>query len=256
MKMFISYIAVLLFWLPGAMAETPPAAVDTIHVAYTIAKPYAYSDEKEVFQGMLREIMDEVFTRELRVEIIAKHYPWARTQKCVENGTADIMVTLPTRERLTYSVATKQPLYSLHFYLYTYVGHNRIQEIGQIKNARDIKKMDLLSVSRLGNGWYKRNIASHGVRTHYITGSKSIFHFLALKRADIAIELAEVSNYMIEQLGLTSKLVMMDAKFGPEHFHILVGKKSRWSHRISEIDFAIKKLNTNGTIDGIVSKYR
>ena len=60
--------------------------------------------------GLFFEILNEIFTKQLGVDLGCSFVPWKRAQKEVKNGDSDFLVTVPTAERQEYSTATDNPV--------------------------------------------------------------------------------------------------------------------------------------------------
>jgi polar amino acid transport system substrate-binding protein len=154
-----------------------------------------------------------------------------------------------------YAVPTRTPFFRLYLNLYTYADHPKEDLIRTVGSVEDLKRLDLVMVSNLGNGWHQTHIEEQGVTTQWVPGDEQIVRFLALKRADGMIEVAPSMNHLIEKMGMASQLVQTDVTFGPIDFHIMVSKKSPFASRINEIETALKKLQENGTFQQLWSKY-
>ena len=80
------------------------------------------------------------------------------------------------------------------------------KQIDQIKTAEDIVRLNLKTVTNLGNGWHEAHMESKGVLTKYVGVEDSALRFLAAKRADIMIDALVSTNYLIKETGSTSEL--------------------------------------------------
>jgi len=216
---------------------------------------YNHEKGQNKLQGMWAEMFDALFVKELGWDLVYLFRPWSRAQNEVKQGTADLFVSVPTSERLNYTIASDLPFFRLPMQLYTYEGHPRMAEILNIRAAEDIKRLDLLMVSNLGNGWHKANIEDKGVRTHWVKSDEQIMQFLALKRADGAIDAPPSMNLLIKRLGLENQVVLTDVTFGTLEFFLLVGKKSPVVDHLDEINAALAKLLKSGTFQTIYEKY-
>lgn len=206
-------------------------------------------------QGLFVDLINHLFTNELNADVLYQPLPWKRAQRQVRDGRADIMITIPTPERAEYTLQTAQPINRMFLYLYTYAGHPQLNEITKIKTVEDIRALKLRLAAHIGDGWYKANIAKHGVQTEYISSDMHLPKFLAARRADGMIDSLLPMNHIIHKLGLESKIVITDAKFGPTDFYLLVGRKSPWAKRMYEIDAAMKRMQEAGIFDKIKSRH-
>lgn len=257
MKHFIliAVCSVMLFLArAGAGANDSPIILQSIQDTdwYPI---YYFSGKERRLEGLLIELVDRFFAEELDLQRLAVPRPWARAQREVEEGITDFFISTPTDDRKRYTLTTTIPLFRLYLNLYTYAHHPRLELIKKIRTVEDIKALDLVLVSNYGNGWHKSNIEEQGIFTQWVAGDDEIIRFLAMKRADAMIDVALPMNHRIEQLGLSDKLVKTDVIFGPIDFYIMIGKKSKYASRIDEINRALQRLQDQGVLQQIWSKY-
>lgn len=219
--------------------------------------PIIYSDENSSigYSGLYVEILDEIFKKKLNIDIVYIANPWKRAQQLVENGKADFLITVATKDRLKYTYKSQYPVFKLHLGLYTYAGHPKLNDIQNIKNVEHIKHYKLLPVSNLGNGWHKENIDAFNINTLYVKEDINIIKFLASMRADIMIDTIIPMNYKIKELNLTSNIILTDARFGSIEFHLLFSKLTTSTDLIKEINIVINELIKDGTLSNLSAKY-
>ena len=251
MRIGVLAFAVLLFFSQSVFAEFPK----TIHFVCPEWKPMFFS-EGEKIKGLYTEYLETIFKKNMNIKVKYSIVPWKRAQLYVEKGGADLILTVPTKKRLKFSIKNVKPIYQMYLHIYTYKNHKQINQIRKIKSAKDILKLDLTPVTNLGNGWHKQHIDSYGINTYYVPKEDNIVKFLASKRADIMIEAVIPTNYKIKQYGLVSKLELTNARFGPLNFHILMSKKSKYVNYMPQINRVIQKLTKNVTLQNLTKKYK
>ncbi len=249
-KIFIT--AFVLFLISSGISQ---AADKEISFAFTNWEPVIYGNDKGETKGLFKEILDEAFVKELKMKVLYNKRPWARAQREVEVGKSDLMITIATNERLSYAEKCADPIFLLYLNVFTYRGHQKLKDIRQIKTVDDIKNMSLVVASNLGNGWTKENIEQKGGRVSYVSNDHNFARFIAAERADIMIDSLISMNHHIKKLGLASKIVPTEARFGPLDFHLLISKKSKYLEFFPEINEAIAKIRREGILERIVSKY-
>lgn len=227
---------------------------NTIHFACPQWKPMFYS-EGEKIKGLYVEYLETIFSKNMNIKVKYSIVPWKRAQMYVEKGDADLILTVPTKKRLTFSIKNEIPIYKMYLHIYTYKNHKKIDQIRRIKTAKDILNLNLTPVTNLGNGWHKQQIDSHGINTYYVPKEDNIVQFLASKRADIMIEAVIPMNYKIKQYKLVPKIELTNARFGPLNFHILMSKKSRFIGMIPAINWVIKKLHKSQYFKNTADRY-
>lgn len=206
--------------------------------------------------GLFPDILNEILARRTGLTWTSTVLPWKRAQQEVQNGTADVMVTIPTDERRAYALVSDLPVLQMYLHVYTYRNHPKLKEIRKIKTAADILRLGLIPVTNLGNNWHRENIDAFGVRTHYAPADENIAKILASKRADIMIDTPISMNPMIATLGLSSRIEMTQARFGPIAFHLLVSRRSPYAQSMGAFNQAIEKMIQDGTLDHLTDKYQ
>lgn len=256
MKFYIPFV----LWL--LMAAGTSAAADSRPVIRQAIDDsdwypfYYYAGPERKLEGLMTEMVNALFVKELGWQLIFAERPWMRAQNEVEEGEADFFITIPTEARSRYALVTGIPLLRLYLNLYTYADHPRLEQLRNVRTAEDIRNLDLVLVSNRGNGWIRANMEEQGVKTQWVAGDEEIIRFLALKRADAMIEVAPAINHRIEEMGLTDSLVKTDVVFGPIDIYVMVGKKSKFALRIDEINSALQRMQAEGVFEKLWSGYK
>ncbi|MCP4161858.1 MAG: amino acid ABC transporter substrate-binding protein [Deltaproteobacteria bacterium] len=224
----------------------------------TVDYPPAYykTTNKEV-KGYLYEIAIEALEKRLKIPVSISFFPWKRSQMMVQTGKHDMLFTIPTTERLQYSITHKKAAWVKKRIMYTYKKHPRIKEIHNLKGLGSLKKKDFILLSYLGNGWMKAVFdKGAGISVDYATKIELMYKMLAAKRGDIIIEQPSLAVPNIKRLKLTDKIVETRGIGMESDFHILIGKKSKYSYIIPKLNKVIEKMWRDGTIAKILKKYK
>ncbi len=244
---------VVALWMPAeANASSQP---EQIKFVFSEWKPVFYLDQNKRMRGVYAEILTELFEKKLGMEIRYEMLPWKRCQHYIQTGDADITIMFPTEERLQYAAKSASPLYQFSLNIFTYKNHPKLEEIKKVTSPQDIKLLNLVPVTNLGNGWHKNNIDNHGIKTHYLAEDIQLFEYLARKRADIVIDLLVPSLHYIKEQELEDAIEVTDVRFGPLEMHLMLSKKSRFLNRLPEIDEAFEQLKSEGAMDSIIQRY-
>lgn len=212
------------------------------------SKPLGYG-------GLWPQIIYELFSVRMGLEVEVVQLPWSRAQSQVRDGQLDFMVTLPTEEREGYAVICDESIMDFTMQIYTYRDHPKLEEIRKMETVADLIRLDLVTVSSLGNGWHKENIESMGVKTLYVKQEKSLPRFLALKRADIMIDSPLTMNQEIRRLGLEHQIVLTDVVLDRTSFHLMISRDSDKRELIEEVDRILSEMKADGTMSSIYDKY-
>ena len=74
--------------------------------------PFSYGTGKTA-KGILPDLMKEIVSGKMGIDVVNVGYPWARTQRMVETGQLDAMITVPTEGRLKYANSSEELVYTV-----------------------------------------------------------------------------------------------------------------------------------------------
>ncbi|MBC2712549.1 MAG: transporter substrate-binding domain-containing protein [Desulfosarcina sp.] len=245
-------IIIIILLLSLAM---PASGQDAVKWVFTNYPPANYQTENGRFEGFFHDIVTEVFDRGLGIHVDIAVYPWKRCQAMVKEGTTDIMVTIPTPERLEYALTHSRPIWTKRRILYTYRSHPKIHEIQQLNGLTAIKSGGYQVISYLGNGWTEKEVQGIGITVVYATTVDGMYRMLAAKRGDLIIEEKSLVAPRITEQGLSESIVETKGVGSESGFHILISKKSPYAALISQVDREVEAMRTHGKIDRIFTKY-
>ena len=114
--------------------------------------PAIYRDKNGKPAGIFNDILTEVFKR-LNIPLKKAVYPWKRAQKLVKEKKADGMVTVYTKERQKFTVAT-DPIWEIPETLFFRRDNPKACQILKINSFKDLRKFTL--VDTIGSGWSKQ----------------------------------------------------------------------------------------------------
>jgi len=234
--------------------EAPLDEADVMDINYPEYWPFFVRAESGQMTGFFYEIVTEALGR-MDIEAKWHCYPWGRCQAHVRTGDADAMVTVPTVERLKYSVTHSEPFYMKKLMLFTYAGHPKMEAIKSISDIASLRDLELTVITYVGNGWNDKNIAARGIKTYHSPKLKNVWRMLANKRGDVAIEWPGAAWPDIFKAGVGDEIVETEVSFESMPFHLLVGKGTEYASRMGEFNDVILQMKDDGTIDKIVKRY-
>jgi polar amino acid transport system substrate-binding protein len=233
----------------------PASAQDAVKWVFTNYPPANFRTQDGQFKGFLHDIVMEVFTEGLDMQVDIAVLPWKRCQAMVKEGAADIMVTIPTQERLKYTVTHNRPVWTKRRILYTYRGHPKIYDIQRLSGLGTIKNGGYQVVSYLGNGWVENEVQGVGIAVAYATTVDGMYRMLAAKRGDLIIEEKSLAAPRIIEQGLSEKIVETEGVGSESGFHILISKKSPYASLVSRVDREVESMRNRKRFDQIFSAY-
>ena len=228
---------------------------ESISFVFTDYAPANYVDERGNYSGFLYEITKEAFESRLGITLDITILPWRRCQQLVKNGVFDMMLTIPTDERLVYSIATESPVWIKKRYIYSYINHEDIENINTLNGLDEIKQYGYRIVSYIGNQWFRDNVEAFDIPVVYASSVEGMYYMLAAKRADFLIEEISIASSNIEKLDLEDKIIQTGGIAVESGFHLLISKKSSFTSIIDELDRVLEDMWNDGTIERILNDY-
>jgi len=222
--------------------------------------PAIYRGEDGIPAGIFNDILTEVFVR-LDIPLKISLYPWKRAQLMVKNGEADGMVTVYTKERKTFTTATK-PIWEIGENLFFQRNNPKACKILKVNSFDDLKGLTM--VDTLGSGWTKDKFDAHGItNVIWVPSIDSAFSMLAKGRADAFI-MFNLNAYNIlskkrAQETVSTEdyhnIIAITPTFSTLPFQLLIRKDSPFASRIPDINKVLKDMETDGAFQRIRQKY-
>ncbi len=221
-------------------------------------RPFIYRDDDGEIRGIFKELMVEIFAR-IKVPLTCNVYAWQRTQKYVENGLADGMVTVLTKERARIFTAT-DPLLTAREVIFTSRDNPRFAEIQAITSLQQFKGFKVIDY--VGAGWAREHFK--GLDVIWAPKYKNVLLMLAANRADIFLADKLPGYQSIQSLirqepvfaDRLKKLVACSHPISTISFSLLVRKDSKWVNIIGRVNRTLTEMKADGTYDRIVKKYQ
>lgn len=219
--------------------------------------PYAYYlNEKGETTGFLYDIAIEALQKRMGIKVNLDFLSWQRCQVLVKAGDYDMMLTIPTAERLNYSGTTKTPVWKKIRYVYTYKNHPKMIDINSINGLEDIKRLKLSVISYIGNGWIKESVEGIGIKVNYSPVIENMYQMLINRRGDLILEERSLVDAALKKDPVLAKNIIKTEGIGSSSgFHIMISKKSKYIDILEELDKVIQEMWDDGTIEDILSRY-
>lgn len=202
-------------------------------------------------QGILIDIMEEALHERLQIPITQTGYPWARAQMQVQAKRADGFVTVPTKERLSYTKAGTESVISLKNNLYTYAGHPQTDKLSQIKSPQELR--DYKIADYIGNGWAKETFKNIDVL--WLPNQDQVFGMLNQKRIDAVSSDQHTAIRYLKELRIQKNIIELPVTFKQSDFHLCIRKDSPYVNIIPQFDQTIKQMKQDGTLQKILDRY-
>lgn len=213
--------------------------------------PLSWNEKGEV-KGILIDILDEIIITRMGLSVEHHSYPWKRAQLMVKDGKADGFITIPTEERLGYTVINSEPVYVAKFTIFTNIKNNNIQKISKISKLDEIKNFRVIHY--LGSGWANEALGNYNIR--WVKDLDETLLLLALNRVDIFIDPSDIINYNINEKSYNDRIVEIKNTLDSSNFMLCIGFKSNFRPHMNEFDLHLKNMKEDGTMEKIILKYR
>lgn len=210
--------------------------------------PFSWSEEGSVAKGVEVDFVSAVLGDKLGMKITHMVYPWARAQSMVEEGRADLFVTIPNKKRRSYTLVSEIPLFSSNFLMHTGVSNPKKSRLSNITNLKDlIKQEDIIHGHIVGAGWHA--VKLKGVSLLKIAPSSlQILQLLDRNRIDVYIEQTPLIRYQIKTLGFEGRIEEIPHILEETHWHICLSKKSSFIGIMQQLDALLIKMKNDGTL--------
>jgi len=246
----LAWVLIYLLFLPPCSYGQAP-----LRIAYLQFPPFHWIDGNGEMKGFFYDIMTEALDKRMGVATVWTPYPWARCQENVKTGKDDALLTVPTRDRLVYTVTHPHPFYQKTLSLFTYRDHPRLAEIEKIKSLAGIRKGHFSVVTYSGNGWHKRHVQSLGIKTYESPYLDNVWKMLALKRGDLVLEWPRSAKQDLSRLELETQIVDTHIILARTPFHLLIRKDSPRAGILDEFEKTIAGMMADGTMAAILKRY-
>lgn len=230
-------------------------AENNMTIAHPDFYPFFAKNQNGETEGIFYEIITEAIDQRMNIHVEWFQMPWKRCQHQVHIGKFDAMVTVPTKQRLSYCETHPVPFFRKELKLFTYKGHSQTKRIQQIKTIAEIKKGGYTVITYGGNGWNQNNISSVGIPFFETSEVHNIWKMLASKRGDVVIEWPVGAKAGIDKSGVADKIIETGGTLASMPFHLLIGKQSNFKFILTRFNSIIEDMLNDGSIEKIISEY-
>ena len=228
---------------------------DTLRWVFTHYPPANYRAEDGKFNGFFHDIVVDIFEKRLGLSVQMAVFPWKRCQMMVKDGSADMMITVPTPQRLEYAVTHTKPLWTKRRIIYTYRGHPKFDVFNRLNGIAEMRAEQVTVISYLGNGWVESTVQEAGIPVVFAATVEGMYQMLAARRGDVVIEEQSLADPLIRQLKLGDAIVATHGLASTSGFHLLIGKKSPYASMMNRVEQEVEAMRANGDINRILERY-
>ncbi len=199
--------------------------------------------------GIEIDIADEIFGRRFGFTIQHEILPWARAQFMVENGSADALFATPSRQRLVYARASKEPVVRWSVSMYVRKGDHRLDMV------RDIQQLAPFKIAvQHGNSWAMNKLT--GLQVEYVPNQIALPRMLIASRFDVILEDSYVMMHLLKKDGSDAHITELPHELDSADIHLLFSLKSAQQDLLARFDNEIGLMRKDGSLAKIIAKYR
>ncbi len=202
------------------------------------------------FRGIDIDITNKL-SETLGITIEIQRHPWARALELMRNGQADMVTgTAFTPERETFMHYIPVSYYSVRPVFYTQKGKGKL-----IKSYEDLYGPSV--GYSLNSAYFEPFNSDSKINKVGISTEVQLLQILALGRINITIGTDPNISYDVARLGYRD--VLEPTTYQPPNkteLFIALSRKSGAMDLAQEIEQALRRLMTDGSIDKIIKEYR
>lgn len=236
-----------------SFAAKGKSETDLMNIAYFNNYPPFSWDNGDGMQGLLIDILTEVFDKRMGIKTSHTGYPWTRAQMLVEQGQADAFCTVPTAERRRYTEVSEELTVLATFTFFVRKGAEINTELSQVQSLNDLKKFRVGHY--IGSGWAKKNLKGKVLHLEEAPSLDGVLFMLTAGRVDTVIDTSQVVRYRVKQLGLEGSIEELPQVLDHSPFSLCIGKKSPFVSQLSLFNEHMRELRESDLYTNIVNRY-
>ena len=207
--------------------------------------------------GIFYQIMTKAFHK-LKIPLKVELYPWARAQKLVIEGKGDGMVSVLTKKRKQFFVASN-PILLVSEHIFVNRNNPQIKKIMAIHSLKEILSYRI--VETIGSGWTEQELK--GANITWVPDMDSAFKMLIKNRADIYIANGFVGAAFLQKKVKEGgsiaegykKIITNPYPLRTIAFRLLIRKDSPFVKILDNFNDIINQMHMDGTIQNIVEEF-
>ena len=180
-------------------------------------------------------------------------WPWSRAQVMVQQGAADMFVTVPTAERQAYALFARQPMsHADTVVLYGKAGP-QAERIAAARTLDDLK--GIVFAAYLGSGWTLEEL--HDQQVTWVNDRPTVLSMLAAGHADATLSDSLLSHSIVAAEGLEAKIATHRIETPHPHYYYAGIRRSlpEAESLIARFDAATEVAEADGTLAAILQRY-
>lgn len=208
--------------------------------------PFSQRRSDGSMEGIFIDILDELLGKRLGLTLQHEGYPWARAQQMVRKGEVDGFITVPTEERLSYTVASQEWVTQGRFTMFVRRDSALRERLAKVRDIEALRGLTLGSY--LGNGWVKSRFSGKEWDVSYATSRSHALKMLAAQRFDVLVDSSNATQAALKATGLDQEIVELAPVLESSETRLMLARSSPHVARLPQIDAALRRMKADGTL--------
>ncbi|WP_028456400.1 substrate-binding periplasmic protein [Chitinilyticum litopenaei] len=244
-------LVLLLLLAPALQAFEQQPGRPALHVVYFQDYPPLSSGAGDKVHGALIDLLDEVLGKRMGVALQHGGYPWVRAQRMVRDGQADAFVTLHTRERQTYTLASQESVFASEMRFYASRKHPELARLQGLTTLEQFRPYRMAYY--LGAGWAREKL--HGFKTTRYPLASDMYRAAATLQVDFVGDAALHARRAIRELALDGELIELPIRVDTLHYRLCIRKDSPYAALLPEFDRTLRAMRADGSLAAILARH-
>jgi len=239
-------LAIAIAWTVAARADQ-----ETISISFNSDwPPYSFGVGPDV-DGILPKLMRAIIEGEMGMRLVVNGNPWTRAQSKVKNGDLDALVTVATKARLNYTVASESTVFKLQMRPVIKVDGPLAEKFNHPITVDDLRTLQVCDL--LANGWSKQYFATHQIPYMIANNAEDCLRLISVGRADVIIQPAEVALVLIRKLGMQGEIAPAQIPIAEMDFKLLLSKKVQLpANFMPRFDATMARMRADGSLPTLI----
>ena len=216
--------------------------------------PYSYQGRDNQAHGILVDLLEEALVKRMGLEVEHFSYPWNRVQLNVQQGAQDAFITVPTAERLQYTVSSEETAFVVEMRAFVARASAHYPALLKVRNVAEFSKFRVCDI--YGNGWARRLYDSNWIQVAWFRNNQIVMEQLQHGNCDLSMGATEVGLQLIRGLGLEQELTVLPEVFDSMRFTLMINKDSPYVGILPAFDRTIREMHKSGAIERIIENNR
>lgn len=131
----------------SAHAANEQSFSQPLRIAYNDAwSPYSYQGRDNKAQGILVDLLEEALVQRMGLEVEHYSYPWNRVQLNVQQGAQDAFITVPTPERLAYTMSSRETAFMVEMRAFVARTSRHYPALHKVRNVAEFAKFRVCDI--------------------------------------------------------------------------------------------------------------